>query len=298
MIRPVLTFCALVLSISFATGQPTPFNANQGTIASAGGYYQEVPYELIGGCAYVSVLIGGKPRRFLVDTGATTIITPRLRQELAIQVNRDSVALYDVNGTVRTQPVVTLTSLQLGDLTVRQTPTVVMDMGLMNFCPKADGVLGSNLFRNSVLAFDAQRRKLIITDDVTKVTDRIALDTAVYSRITFPDAQSTPYIQLVLDGVGVQAMFDSGDRHFVSLPRPVWKQYQPSFTGTTVLDTTTGVSGMGLYGFEQIQTKYRVRFNRMELAGKTMTGLVVTTDAGATPRVGVGLLAYGSIIVD
>lgn len=298
MYRTLLTLYALFVSVSFTVAQPTHFSFNQGTIEPVHGYYQELPLELIGGCAYVSVVVGGKPRRFLVDTGAVTVVTPRLQQELGFPVSPDSVALHDVNETVQTKPVVTLTRLLLGDLIVRNTPTVVMDMGLMNFCPKADGILGSNLFRNSILAFDAKRRKLVVTDDLTKVMANIPFDPATYSRIEFPDAQSTPYIELVLDGVRVQAMFDSGDRHFVSLPRTVWEQHRPLFKGTAVVDTTTGVSGMGLYGFEPIQTKYRVKFYRMQFANRTLSDVVVTTDASATPRVGFALLTYGSIIVD
>lgn len=118
MPRRLLLICVLHLCALPIVAQPARFSFNHGTIEAAQGYYQELPYEMIGGYAYVSVIVGGKSRRFLVDTGATTVITPQLQGELNLPPALDRVAYHDANMSVQLKTAVILPGVQLGDLTV------------------------------------------------------------------------------------------------------------------------------------------------------------------------------------
>lgn len=73
------TFC-LLLNTSFLYGQNV-INANQGYVVQE-KYFTTIPYEEVKGKIIVDVVINSKKRKFILDTGAVTVISEKLHNEL------------------------------------------------------------------------------------------------------------------------------------------------------------------------------------------------------------------------
>lgn len=100
---------------------------------------------------------------FLIDTGATyTVITPRLAQKLNITVTPDmpKIAIVTANGVVKA-PVVTINSVMIGEVEVRNVKAIVQPLGDDMLLA---GLLGMNFFQGMDLAVKSD--KLILSVNV------------------------------------------------------------------------------------------------------------------------------------
>jgi clan AA aspartic protease (TIGR02281 family) len=103
------------------------------------------------------VVNGGRPARFLVDTGSSvTLISPRLAADLGIarDPGHTTVELSTLGGRTTGAPA-TLASLRVGDLELTDAPVVLHDPG-----PGLDGILGNTFLSRYRVTVDADRRLL------------------------------------------------------------------------------------------------------------------------------------------
>ncbi len=87
---------------------------------------------------------------FLVDTGAGyTVITPEMAEQLDLKVDSDQpeVKITTVNGTIQA-PLVTIKSIQVGDIKVSNVDAVIADIGSAG---NLAGLLGMNFFQGMEL---------------------------------------------------------------------------------------------------------------------------------------------------
>ncbi|RYF26920.1 MAG: hypothetical protein EOO42_00005, partial [Flavobacteriales bacterium] len=151
-----ITFFLLITEYSFS--QSLSYNKG-GTKAT--NYFEEIPYQDINGKMIVNVKINGIDYNFLFDTGAPMCLSSKILTEVnANKVQNDQVK--DVNGNKTSSPTVVINDIALGNLNFSGIPAVV---GVPDFfkCWNIDGILGSNLLRNSIIQINSQKKTIAIT---------------------------------------------------------------------------------------------------------------------------------------
>lgn len=106
----------------------------------------------------VAVLVNGKPRTFLVDTGAMlTALSNRLANELRLPLLHQLPITNSLDQTI-TSPIYSLDSLKFGTLLIKKLPVAAMSLPGFG----VDGVLGWDILRNVRFVIDYQNQKFTI----------------------------------------------------------------------------------------------------------------------------------------
>jgi clan AA aspartic protease (TIGR02281 family) len=117
-----------------------------------------VPLEPSRGVWVVAVVLNGERQaRFLVDTGSSvTVVAPALANHMRLhdRAAGASIELQTLAG-LTSGPVVTVASLRVGGVELRELPVVVHDPG-----PAVDGILGNTFLNRFLVTVDADRRLL------------------------------------------------------------------------------------------------------------------------------------------
>lgn len=127
---------------------------------ATGGDEVAVPLELARGVwmAHVS-LNGGRPARFLVDTGSSVVIVaPPIAAAagVAVAATAPRIELQTVAGR-SSGPAVRVRTIRVGDLQLTDVPIVVHDPG-----PGFDGILGNAFLSRYRLTLDPDRHLLVL----------------------------------------------------------------------------------------------------------------------------------------
>lgn len=270
------------------------FSFNQGGTTSQ-HYFVELPYQNINGKIITEIGLGGKKRRFLFDTGAITAISKALTDELKPKfLHRGRIT--DINSNADSLDFVALNNIQLGTISFSGVPAV-SGIGMFYECLNVQGVIGSNLFRNSIVRIDDLKKVIQVTDDAEKlslnpeVSTRMALDSG-------HTAQSMPLIAIAIDDkVKLWLEFDTGDNDLIRLADRTMKALQP-YNSYRLLAKGYGANSIGLYGLEAAAEKFLLQLNSIRV-GKTRFDQVTTIPIkNGDPAIGSGILKYGIVTLD
>ncbi|TDX01553.1 retropepsin-like aspartic protease [Dinghuibacter silviterrae] len=283
----------LTLWITFACrAQNVSFNQG-GTTATH--YYEEIPYEVVGTKMFIYVTIGGVRHKFLFDTGAPTQISSSLAAETgATDLSRTPIG--DGTGKRDTLRIVSVKNIQLGQVTFQDIPAIGYLPDIFP-CWDAEGAVGSNMLRNSIVQILPERHVIILTDDagrlLLKKRNGIPLNTAL-------DQQSSPFIQLIFKGtkrVFVYLGFDTGGDDFITMPGVLLNQIFP-YKVCTIADRGIGSHLYSEFGLGKPDSTYRVLIPSLTLADVEFDNTTAEVLKVGMARIGARLLSYGSVTLD
>lgn len=209
-------FNLVLLLACYSVTNAQVFTYNQGG-TSAKDYYAEIPYQTINGKMFIQVELNGKKHKFLFDTGAPVAVSPALSAELkAPFVDEDT--LSDVNGITDTIGVVKLKNIKLGSIMFTDIPAITLFPDFYK-CWNIDGVIGSNILRNSIVSINEAKHLIILTDQLNK----LALNDSYSSELTTDNSyQSNPMIKILLgNDITVDLGFDTGDNEFLRISEEI-----------------------------------------------------------------------------
>jgi hypothetical protein len=292
-IKQLLSITALLLLVTISNAQRVSLNQGGATP----GYYEELPYEDINGKLFVTVEVGGIKRHFMFDTGAPCMLSEALANELkSPEIYKDTVR--DVNN------VATITALVKTDITLGKTLFASVPAlkgwpatGLLS-CWPIDGIIGSNILRNSIVRIDSKRHLIIITDQKNKLdlksTNSAKMDAG-------GKYESSPLLHMLVMGVNskvdLSLEFDSGDNALLRLTENETSQME-QFHVLEVLAKGYGATTYGMLGLQQAADKYRVRFPRIVIGKTPFENMATETNKTGIPGVGTALLKYGILTLD
>lgn len=290
--KPLLFSVALFLVSLHGFAQKQTFN--QGG-PSAPNYYSEIPYQANNGKLFVSVRLSGKKHKFLFDTGAPVTISKELATELKSPLlSQDTVR--DINGNTGPLSQVRLDSIRLGDITFTGIPSLV---GIADFysCWQAEGVVGSNLLRGSIVSINSERHVIIITDQ----PGRLALNKKQSVPMISDESrnrQSKPAIQISLNGkVNLMLNFDTGDNGFLHFTDDAMKSLA-RYHSYKVVSKGYGSSAIGQFGLQADADKYLLEFPLITIGNARFDHVIAQTNRGGTAAIGSKLLDYGNVTLD
>ncbi|MCD0488200.1 retroviral-like aspartic protease family protein [Pedobacter sp. MC2016-14] len=293
-LKPVIAGLSFILFFIFSSGsncfaQRTVFNKGG---AERKDYYEEIPYELVNGVMFVTVEIEGLKRKFLFDTGAPVQITPELFKILKPKVDGKA-STTDATGKKSSLPIVILKALKINQLSFAGIPALVSGSNLYA-CWQVDGVIGSNLLRNSIVQLVPGRKVIILTD----MEDKLALNKKSQIALVAGEPQSYPYFKIQLgDKADLEVGFDTGARTLLSLTEKDAKQFVAKDV-VELISRGYGSNRMSIFGLQAADSLSRCSVPKLSIAGCNFNNLVTETSKSSHTRIGAKLLDYGIVTLD
>ncbi len=286
-------YLALIVSILIASScfaQELSFN--QGG-ANQAGYFIKLPYEDHNNMLIVKVELGGKLRRFIFDTGAPLCLSKPLADECNIST-LSKVLVNDQSGKQDSTIVASVSGLKLKDVTFDNVPALVFDNSFFIFaCFNVDGLIGSNMLRNSIVQFSTADSTIIITDDKSKLN----LNKKYATKLKL-DKQSNPLVEVKYKGKAKgYALFDSGDNGFYTVCNEQFNKLQKD-NPFQLLHDSHGSITMGMFGTADNTIIYKLLIPEMKVGNTTLSNVVSDTGNGSNSRMGTQLFKYGVVTID
>lgn len=289
----LLGFVALATSAK-AQGAP-PEWITQGPYIDNSSASFELPLQTIGTKMFVVVEIGGKPRRFVVDTGSPSMIDEALAQELGLQVVGKSQG-KDSHGVLIESNIVQ-GSLNLGGVTFYNVPMFAADFSgsTITKCLIGDGLIGSELLPlgawqidlvNSVIRFNTDVTQMPFIDKAT----RTPLESFGYPHLPLLDVQFAKKSRS-------KAMFDTGSpAYFAISPEDLKGTKKAKGIGKTI--TGFGSPGGSLGGQAPNSDLLQAELKTLSI-GKLNLGRVGAIQRESAPSLlGAGILKHFVVTLD
>lgn len=285
----------LLLLGLFVSGQQK-FSLNSGTIAEK-NYFTTIDFTTVNEKIIIDVEINNEKRKFLFDTGAPTSISSSLLSE--IQYNTvQTMPVIDANGLEKSIEILELDKIIIGNVAFLNTYSFKLEAVEILECLKIDGIIGSNMLRNTIVDIDYFNKKIRLTDDIKN----LQLTNAKAEKLIFNDNQSSPMMWINLqkgkNKVKELALFDSGDNSMYSLSQSVFNQVKDEFNVIEILKESTGSFTFGLHGNSNENRYYMFAVETLSLGNIAFKNVVSTTTYGSRSRIGAELLKYGRLILD
>lgn len=286
----IFNLCLLLAFCIRANAQE--FTYNQGG-TSAKNYYEEIPYQTINGKMFIQVELHGKKHKFLFDTGAPVAISPELVTQLKAKF-LDEDTLSDVNGVTDTMGVVQIPQIKIGKIRFDHIPAITLFPDFYK-CWGIDGVIGSNILRNSIVSIDGKKQVIILTDQLEKLKLN---DNYSSPMITNTSYQSNPIIKIQLkDNTTADLGFDTGDNEFLRISEELLSQL-PDSGAYEILAKGYGANTIGGLGLQQSAEKYLLRFPQIKIGNGLFNNTIMETNKSGSSAIGSKILLYGVVTLD
>ena len=133
-------------------------------------FKETIPFEIKNGFIILKAKINHKSYNFILDTGASNVISKELATELNIKII-GSESIYDIYNVAQKTDYTRIDNIQIGNLDFSKTIAAISDF---NSVPtwasmKIDGFIGSNLMQHAIWDFDFIKKTITITDNETKL---------------------------------------------------------------------------------------------------------------------------------
>ncbi len=287
---------ALLVFISFGIQAQ---NLNKGGTKSK-NYYSEIDFEWVLNTIIVPAKINGKTYRFILDTGAPNVISKRIYNLIKPKII-DSISISDINNIKKKMPLVSIKNIIFGGISFENIPTLVYDYDNATIykCFQIDGVIGSNMLRNSIIQFNLETKKITLTDN----RKMLSLKRRNSTKIEFIDRQSTPFIYVKLKGKSIfkkgkqQIVIDTGANSLYSLSRNHFKVLEKANILKS-MEKSYGASNVGLFGTPKPNTQNLVVLPLLKINRLKIKNYVTQTDINENSRIGSGIFKYGITTLD
>lgn len=253
-------------------------------------YYQEIPFEYVKGKIIIPVTLDNQVHRFILDTGAPTILSTQIAQKLGI-VLTDSLKVSDANETKQQMAVVKIPKLSLSNLDFYDSSAIVYTIKTNDIfdCFQIDGFIGSNLLHHSILQIDHKSKKIRIANTIDKVT----INKKSKTKLKLVGNQKGPYIWITLgEKVRNQVLLDTGmeGSYDISMKaHEIFSKkefYKPMNTGY-------GAASIGLFGTGKPTIHYQTVIPEITLGNTIFKNVLGETTTDNNSRIGSSFFEQG-----
>ena len=252
-----------------------------------------IPYRMVGGKMIVDMTINGQVRSFIFDTGGQMALTGELCEELNIPVV-DSVKVTDVNGMEVGLPRVVVSSLMTPDERINFSGAPAMKLSTPSpfECFHADGLIGSDLFKDLIVEIDGKAKTITVTSAEKSST------VSLRKMLLFSGKGFMPIITLQAGaGNSLVALFDTGCPSFLSLKNRDYENLRSS-GAFQVMSEGIGGGSIGVGGMTESKISYRVDLPLLSVGPTKFKQVTAETATPPYTLLGVKLLEYGKVTID
>ena len=292
----IISCLILFFSITISIAQK-PLDLNQGQPQQK-DFIMTMPYKDVNGKIVIQVSLNNSPYKFIVDTGAPTAISEEIFNAIKTQP-LGTIPMSDQSGAIDSIRVVSVERITINEITFEKTPAIVAKEPQILFqCYGVQGIIGSNLLRNTTIQFNAKEKQLILTDSPKK----LKLKKKYASDMVLTPSQSNPFLKIYLRNtktyVNEQVLFDTGDNDLYTLSNAVYTNVPEDMILFNKLYHGEGSFTMGFHGTAEKQTHLVIGVPQIEVNGSPFKNIVTKTTYSETSRVGSDILNYGIVTLD
>ncbi|GAA4154202.1 hypothetical protein GCM10022217_10940 [Chryseobacterium ginsenosidimutans] len=166
-----------------------------------------IPFELIDGKIVVSLNIKNNPYNFIFDSGAFTIISSELKDQLKEKKSTTIFEGVDANNAKSKMEVFSTDNLQVADLNIKNVNFSFADIGWMSgrACKKISGIFGANMMKGKIWRIDFKSKTITVFDKPQELANPIA--TIPFSEENFTNV---PRINAKIRNQNIEFIFDTG----------------------------------------------------------------------------------------
>lgn len=124
-------------------------------------YLTTIPLNFSNGHIVIEATIENKTYNFILDTGATNILSKELAEILNLNI-LGTEKVFDIQGVVQDMSYAKIESISLGGIHFLEITTGILDFFTEIFpynCLQIDGIIGSNLMQHAIWDFDFKNKK-------------------------------------------------------------------------------------------------------------------------------------------
>lgn len=282
----------LCISIGFA--QKTKFKTGS---TNSKNYFTSITYKDVNDKIIIPVTIQGSTYQFLFDTGAPNVISSSLLNA-ANHSSGKALTISDSNDRQQKMNLTTFKEITVGGVTFTNTSALIFEKSenILFDCFEIDGIIGSNLLQKSIVQINSKTKELILTNSLKN----LSLGNVTPMKLFIANPQGSPYIQIKLKGdntITEKLLFDTGASGFYDMTKKRVKVFKEHNVATSIL-SSKGVSGMGLFGTSETNTKYRLKIPEISIYNHVFSNVSTTTTDDDHSRIGSDILKYGVVTLD
>ncbi|WP_415327054.1 retropepsin-like aspartic protease [Chryseobacterium sp. MMS23-Vi53] len=219
---------------------------------------------------FVKVSINGKIYNFLFDSGAPTVISHAIYDELELK-KKYKRSVKDSNEKTQEQIFTELPEMLVDNLTFKKVGAIVLDLNSAELgCLKVDGILGANQMAKLFWRVNYTENSLEATRDLT------LFDLKDYKTILpfDPKPQKTPVVKTRLFDKEIDLTFDTGFSGRIEVTE---EKFNIKKTSRAV--ETYGTRSIGAFGAAKPVKGYIFRVDSMKLGNTIFQNELISTSA-------------------
>jgi len=212
-----------------------------------------VNLDMVNNLPVFSIEINGKKYRFLIDTGALTIVPREVFKDLGLSVKYRGMFNDINNQQSQVKDFVIVPSLKVNNIEFNNIGAVAFSIenDLMNCL--YDGILGANALAQLKWKFDFSNNKAY----ASKSLDYLITDSIDYSLDFTTNRQKTPFVKGQVLNQPFNFMFDTGYSATFCVPNN-YDFYKENTTENNFI-TVTGVQTVGVYGASNATKSFQMK---------------------------------------
>lgn len=280
------------LLLIFASCNTLRNNILQNGTLKQTNFVEQIPFNFENGLPLVTVNIEGINYNFLLDTGAPTVITPKLAKFLNLSLATNS-KTGDSQGNVKKQDFVVIKNIQIGNINFENTGAAVIDLhqNLTMKCLNYDGIIGANLMSKAIWEIDYPNKSIKITDkkeklDISKNAISIDFTTKI---------QKTPLVVIKIGNkIENKVTFDTGAKGNFNLTVSNFSTEIKNLKSIVQI----GKSSTGIYGNGASNKTQFLKIQDLTLGNFNVKNQIVRFDENDTNLVGNDFFRFFKIVIN
>ena len=205
-------------------------------------YTAKVPFTRSLNLIIVEIEMGGKPRRFLFDSGAPMVVSEELAKEFDMKVVTKKY-VKDSGGQRKRQNYVRMPSFNFGQQPFGGFTAVVVDLNYSPViaCLEIDGILGANMMHRAFWKIDFVEEVMYVSNYEEFLPEGEATVLPFRTKSTF-----TPVVDLMIDSTVVKNItFDTGSAYALSISRSIIPEFDAH---SSAVYSSYGYQSSGIFG--------------------------------------------------
>ncbi|MEO1032126.1 MAG: PDZ domain-containing protein [Bacteroidota bacterium] len=204
-------------------------------------FYEEIAFEDKYGYFTIPVSIGATTYQYIFDTGGYNTLTSQILSDHKLP-ELMTVEVGSVNQIKSEVRLTKIPSLKIGNLEIKDVGALNLDFDASPSikCYTNGGLLGKSVIKNAVWQINAQDKKMIITDNISKLSN---LDNAIKIKVKL-DKVYNPFIKAKLNGKTYNFLLDFGFGGLLSLTEKTGKDLKTDNIVEVMGEGAAGANGI------------------------------------------------------
>lgn len=287
---PLIT---IILLLSSCAGSNIDKVLKQGNVLQE-NFKTTIPFTYVNGWIVLEVEIRDKAYNFILDTGASNIVTKELAEELNSKV-LGTEQIKDVNDTENSAEYTSVSTIKIGNIDFQNTIAAIVDLNKTTeiACTKIDGLIGSNLMRKAIWDFDFQNQLITIVNDENKLD----IPTETIDSKMFIGTAGLSSVTLQINGKKVlNNLIDFGNSG-ANLLRADY--FQKQLDANLIQKHVKGSQkAFGAFGHTENKLFYHTIIDELKIGNHSVNGVFTSVKSGAGNNLGLAFFKNYRVILN